>query len=80
MLTTRVGLVDMTGTIDTQTMSATAAALNIQVTHDLPQYWSINATSPTCPTRITSHWQSVAYPLRTSSTAPPVPLIRLGSR
>ena len=44
MLTTRVGLVDTTGTIDTQTMAAAAAALNIQVTRDLPQYWSVNAT------------------------------------
>jgi hypothetical protein len=44
MLTTKVGLVDTTGTIDTQTMVAAAAALNIQVTRDLPQYWTVNAT------------------------------------
>ena len=44
MLTTKVGLVDTTGTIDTQTMAAAAAALNIQVTRDLPQYWTVNAT------------------------------------
>jgi hypothetical protein len=44
MLATKVGLVDTTGTIDTQTMAAAAAALNIQVTRDLPQYWPVNAT------------------------------------
>jgi hypothetical protein len=45
MLPIKVGLVDTTGAIDTQTMAAAAAALNIQVTRDLPQYWSgISAT------------------------------------
>jgi hypothetical protein len=44
MLAVKVGLVDTTGTIDTQTMAAAAAALNIQVTRDLPQYWPVNAT------------------------------------
>src|SRR5580704_11369365 len=44
MLAVKVGLVDTTGTIDTQTMAAAAAALHIQVTRDLPQYWPVNAT------------------------------------
>jgi hypothetical protein len=44
MLTTKVGLVDTTGEIDRQTMAAAAAALNVQVTRDLPQFWSVNAT------------------------------------
>ncbi len=44
MLQMKVGLTDTTGTIDTQTMAAVAAALNIQVTHDLPQFWPVNAT------------------------------------
>ena len=39
MLPIRIGLVDTTGTVDTGTMAAAAAALNIQVTRDLPQYW-----------------------------------------
>jgi hypothetical protein len=44
MLATKVGLVDTTGTIDTQTMAAVAAAINVQVTRDLPQYWPVHAT------------------------------------
>ena len=44
MLATKVGLVDTTGTVDTQTMAAVAAALNIQVTRDLPQFWPVNAS------------------------------------
>jgi hypothetical protein len=44
MLPVKVGLVDTTGTIDAQTMAAAAAALNIQVTRDLPQYWPVSAT------------------------------------
>jgi hypothetical protein len=44
MLATKIGLVDTTGTVDSQTMAAVAAAINIQVTRDLPQYWPVNAT------------------------------------
>jgi hypothetical protein len=44
MLSVKVGLVDTTKTIDTQTMAAAAAALNIQVTRDLPQFWPVNAS------------------------------------
>lgn len=44
MLATKVGLVDTTGTVDTQTMAAVAAALNVQVTRDLPKYWPVNAS------------------------------------
>jgi hypothetical protein len=44
MLATKVGLVDTTGEVDSQTMAAVAAAINVQVTRDLPQYWSVNAT------------------------------------
>lgn len=44
MLTAKVGLVDTTGTVNTQTMAAAAAALNVQVTRDLPQFWPVNAT------------------------------------
>ncbi len=44
MLPTKVGLVDLTGEIDPKTMTAAAAALNIQVTRDLPQFWSVSAT------------------------------------
>ena len=44
MLPIKVGLVDTTGKIDPKAMAATAAALNIQVTRDLPQYWPMTAT------------------------------------
>jgi hypothetical protein len=44
MLAIKVGLVDTTGEISTATMAAAAAALNIQVTRDLPQFWSVSAT------------------------------------
>jgi len=40
----RIGLVDMTGFIDPNTMAEVASALNMQVTRDLPQYWKVNAT------------------------------------
>jgi hypothetical protein len=40
----KVGLVDMTGSIDPAVMAEVAAALNTQVTRDLPQYWNITAT------------------------------------
>jgi hypothetical protein len=44
MLQTRVGLVDTTGTVETETMAGVAAALNVQVTRDLPQYRPVSAT------------------------------------
>lgn len=44
MLSIRVGLVDTTGEADSHMMAAVAAALNVQVTRDLPQYWPVNAT------------------------------------
>ena len=40
----QVGLVDMTGAIDTELMQAAAAALNLQVTRDLPQFWNVQAS------------------------------------
>jgi hypothetical protein len=40
----QVGLMDTTGTIDVDLMSEVAAALNVQVTRDLPQFWPIQAT------------------------------------
>jgi hypothetical protein len=40
----QVGLVDTTGDIDPQLVQAAAAALNIQVTRDLPQFWDVQAT------------------------------------
>jgi len=40
----QVGLVDKTGELDQNLVQAAAAALNIQVMRDLPQFWNIQAT------------------------------------
>jgi hypothetical protein len=40
----QVGLVDTTGSINPELVQAAAAALNIQVTRDLPQFWNVQAT------------------------------------
>ena len=40
----QVGLVDKTGKLDSALIQATAAALNIQVMRDLPQFWNVQAT------------------------------------
>jgi hypothetical protein len=39
----QVGLVDKTKEIDSELMQAVAAALTIQVTRDLPQFWNVQA-------------------------------------
>ena len=40
----QVGLVDKTGKLDSALVQATAAALNVQVMRDLPQFWGVQAT------------------------------------
>ncbi len=40
----QVGLVDTTGQLDPDLVQSVAAALNLQVMHDLPQYWNVQAT------------------------------------
>jgi hypothetical protein len=40
----QVGLVDTTGALDAELVQSVAAALNIQVTRDLPQFWHVKAT------------------------------------
>ena len=40
----QVGLIDKTGELDSELVHAVAAALNIQVTRDLPQFWDVQAT------------------------------------
>jgi hypothetical protein len=40
----QIGLVDKTGKIDPELVQQAAAALNVQVTRDLPQFWPIQAT------------------------------------
>jgi hypothetical protein len=44
MLQMKIGLVDTTGTVDAAKMAEAAAAINTQVTRDLPQFWNINAS------------------------------------
>jgi hypothetical protein len=44
MTIVQIGLVDKTGALDPQLVQSAAAALNVQVTRDLPQFWPISAT------------------------------------
>jgi len=44
MSVVQVGLVDTTGEISTELMQSVAAALNVQVTRDLPQFWTVQAS------------------------------------
>jgi hypothetical protein len=44
MTNIRIGLVDTTGTLDASLVQAVTAALNTQVTRDLPQFWNVAAT------------------------------------
>ncbi|MBV9014980.1 MAG: hypothetical protein JO213_20865 [Alphaproteobacteria bacterium] len=69
MLMTKVGLVDMTGKVDAQTMTEAAAALNIQVTRDLPQFWPITATVEYLPDR--HHIPQGVWPVQLVDHLPP---------
>jgi hypothetical protein len=40
----QIGLVDRTGTLDADLVQSVAAALNVQVTRDLTQFWNVQAT------------------------------------
>ncbi|WP_158751250.1 hypothetical protein [Acidobacterium sp. S8] len=40
----QVGLVDTTGSLNPELVQSVSAALNIQVTRDLPQFWQVSAT------------------------------------
>ncbi|HKD70420.1 MAG TPA: hypothetical protein VKB84_26520 [Candidatus Binataceae bacterium] len=40
----QVGLIDKTGELDPELVQTVAAALNVQVTRDLPQFWPMQAT------------------------------------
>lgn len=44
MSVVQVGLVDTTGEINTELVQSVAAALNMQVTRDVPQFWPVQAT------------------------------------
>jgi hypothetical protein len=44
MLHVSMGLIDKTGEVDANTLSAAAAAINVQVNRDLAQYWNVSAS------------------------------------
>jgi hypothetical protein len=66
----QLGLVDTTGLIDVDLMHSVAAALHIQVTRDLPQFWpSIQASVRYLPH---PYWiPSGVWPIRLVATLPP---------
>ncbi|HLY06534.1 MAG TPA: hypothetical protein VKR31_12375 [Rhizomicrobium sp.] len=49
MLATRIALIDKTGLNDAAYLSAVAAALSIQASRDLGQFWPVNATVQSFP-------------------------------
>ena len=44
MLPIQIGLTDTTGSVDAATLASVAAAINTQVTRDLPQFWTVQAS------------------------------------
>ncbi|HTW26403.1 MAG TPA: hypothetical protein VME92_04700 [Acetobacteraceae bacterium] len=65
----QVGLVDTTGELDPELVQAAAAAINIQVTRDLTQFWPITATVRYLPDR--SRIPSGVWPVRLVRHLPP---------
>jgi hypothetical protein len=49
MLPIRVGLIDKSGTVDTQQLAAVATALNLQVSRDFSPIWGVSATVSAFP-------------------------------
>lgn len=69
MTQVRVGLVDTTGALDPSLVQAAAAALNVQVTRDLPQFWNVSASVSYLP-----HAHKVpsgVWPVRIVQSLPP---------
>jgi len=65
----RIGLIDTTNTVDAETMTAVATALNVQVTRDLPQFWSVNATVAYLPSK--EKIPQGVWPVQLVKTLPP---------
>lgn len=65
----QVGLVDTTGKLNPELVQAAAAALNIQVMRDLPQFWNVQATVTYLPnaTKIPAG----VWPVRLVASLPP---------
>ena len=65
----QVGLVDTTGKLDPDLVQSVAAALNIQVTRDLPQFWNVQATVMYLPHA--SKLPAGVWPVRLVGSLPP---------
>jgi len=65
----QVGLVDTTGAINAELVQACAAALSIQVTRDLPQFWGVQATVQYLPHA--SKVPAGVWPVRLVAKLPP---------
>jgi hypothetical protein len=69
MSTIQVGLVDTTGKVDPSLMQAAAAALNLQVMRDLPQFWNVQATVQYLPSP--SKIPAGVWPVQLVKSLPP---------
>jgi hypothetical protein len=65
----QVGLVDFTGLLDPSLMDSAAAALTIQVTRDLPQFWPIQATVRVLPDK--NRIPAGVWPVQLVASLPP---------
>jgi hypothetical protein len=65
----QVGLVDMTGQLDPNLVEAAAAAINLQVMRDLPQFWNVQATVRYLPNA--TSLPAGVWPVRLVRSLPP---------
>ena len=69
MSTIQVGLMDITGEVNPDLVEAAAAALNLQVIRDLPQFWNVQATVRYLPHA--SKLPAGVWPVQLVKTFPP---------
>jgi len=69
MSTIQVGLMDITGEVNADLVEAAAAALNLQVIRDLPQFWNVQATVRYLPHA--SKLPAGVWPVQLVKTLPP---------
>ncbi len=65
----QIGLIDTTGAIKPELLQAAAAALNLQVMRDLPQFWSVQATVQLLPNK--GKIPIGVWPVKIVTTLPP---------
>ena len=65
----QVGIVDTTGKLDPHLVSEAAAAINVQVMRDLPQFWNIQATVRALPDA--KQIPSGVWPVKLVKSLPP---------